>query len=182
MSYSASPKQTAFISTLLAERQPATTGDQVLLETLRPHVDTLSSRQASEAISFLLSLPKAQPASDARRPSGNVEVIVSKPGVFRHDDEIFLVKPNKAKTRLYAKRLVKSADRLTEGDKTVKFEWDYVPGAIYRLAESDRVSLDDDEIRDITTRYGRCICCGRALKAATSVARMIGPVCAQYFA
>lgn len=174
----ASPKQVSFITSLMTDRRPATSGDELILDALKSQsLDNLSSREASSAIDFLMSLPRAP-----RQDTPVTDDAVTKPGVFRKDEEIYLVKPNQQKTRLYAKRLVKSADRLTEGEKIVKFEWDYAPGAIFKLAESDRVSLDDDEIRDITTRYGRCICCGRALKAAASVQRMIGPVCAQYFA
>lgn len=178
----ASTKQVSFIRNLLADRA-STPQNEMIASTL----DTLDKRAASRAIEYLLGQPKVnRTRQDALANvdgiTGKREVEVTKPGVFRKDDDIFLVKPNQQKTRLYAKRLVKSADRLTEGEKVVKFEWDYAAGAIFTLTESDRVSLDDEEIRDITTRYGRCICCGRVLKAAESVQRMIGPVCARYFA
>jgi hypothetical protein len=35
---------------------------------------------------------------------------------------------------------------------------------------------------EFTTRYGKCIVCGRHLKAAKSVEAGIGPVCIKYFA
>ncbi len=91
------------------------------------------------------------------------------------------MKPNQAKTRLYAKRLVEiRGERLTEADTVVRIEFEYEAGAIYRIREEHRMSLEKG--KELTIRYGRCLCCNRALKAAASVERGIGPICIKYFA
>jgi hypothetical protein len=101
-------------------------------------------------------------------------------GVFRKaDGRIFVVKPNKAKTKLYAKEIIESAPRMTEAGEVVDFETVYRPGAVYDLNESERWDLA--EAQNFLTRYARCIVCGAHLKAAKSVAGAIGPVCAKYF-
>jgi hypothetical protein len=101
-------------------------------------------------------------------------------GVFRKaDGRIFVVKPNREKTKLYAKEIIESAPRMTEAGEVVDFETVYRPGAIYDLNESERWDLA--EAQNFLTRYARCIVCGAHLKAAKSVAGAIGPVCAKYF-
>lgn len=102
------------------------------------------------------------------------------PGVYETKDGIWIVKPNQAKTRCYAKRLVDiNGERLTEVGEHVQFDFVYDPGAIYNLKAEDKMGLERG--KQLTVRYGRCICCGRRLKAATSVERGIGPVCVTYF-
>lgn len=110
------------------------------------------------------------------------------PGVYRHAGDIYLVVESRgqkdipaADRRRYAKRLVTSAARLTEAEQVVNYEWDFEGGTIQSLAAADQVPLDDEEIHAIMIRYGRCLC-GRPLRAAKSVARMIGPVCVKKFA
>jgi hypothetical protein len=101
-------------------------------------------------------------------------------GVFRKaDGRIFVVKPNKAKTRFYAKEIIESPPRMTEAGEVRDFESVYRPGAVYDLTEGERWDLA--EAKDFLTRYARCIVCGAHLKAAKSVAGAIGPVCAKYF-
>jgi len=101
-------------------------------------------------------------------------------GVFRKDGRIYVVKPNREKTRFYAKEIVESPARMTESGLKVDFESIYRPGKVYDLKETDRWDLA--EARDFLTKYSRCIVCGAGLKAAKSVAGAIGPVCAKYFA
>lgn len=102
-------------------------------------------------------------------------------GVYEVGDEVFIVKSNKEHTRLYAKKLVEIAgDRLTEADTVVQVEFEYAPGAIYRILPEHKMSVEQGKA--LTVRYGRCICCGRKLKAAKSVEKGIGPVCITYFA
>jgi hypothetical protein len=101
-------------------------------------------------------------------------------GVFRKDGKVYVVKPNKEKSRVYAKEIVESPARMTEAGEVVEFEAVYRPGAIYTLTEADRMELAD--AHEFLTKYARCIVCHRHLKAATSVANSIGPVCAKYFA
>lgn len=100
-------------------------------------------------------------------------------GVFKKDGRIYVVKPNKEKTRVYAKEIVESPARMTESGLQVDFETRYAPGVVYSLSEQDRWALAD--AKDFLTKFSRCIVCGRHLKAAKSVERSIGPVCAGYF-
>lgn len=101
-------------------------------------------------------------------------------GVYRKDGRIYVVKPNKDKTRCYAKEVIASPPRMTEHGEKVDFETVYRAGAIYNLTEADKWPLK--EAQAFLTQYARCIVCGRHLKAADSVARSIGPICAGYFA
>lgn len=101
-------------------------------------------------------------------------------GVFRKDGHIYVVKPNKEKTRVYAKEIVESAPRMTETGEVVDFESVYRPGVVFTLTENDRWDLV--EAQSLLTKYARCIVCGAHLKAAKSVAGAIGPICAKYFA
>jgi Family of unknown function (DUF6011) len=110
------------------------------------------------------------------RTGGKVAVTM---GVFKKDSKVYVVKPNRDKTRVYAKEIVESPARMTESGLQVDFEAVYRPGIVFALTEADRMDLADAS--DFLTKYARCIVCGRHLKAAKSVARAIGPVCAGYF-
>jgi hypothetical protein len=105
---------------------------------------------------------------------------VEKPGVFEKNGEIYLVKPNADKTRLYAMKLVEKKDeRLTEEGKHVPFDFEYARGAIYELSENDRMPIE--KAKALYLRYGRCIVCGRELVRAEWVEKGIGYRCARYF-
>jgi len=117
------------------------------------------------------------PEQQSNGSNGQVTVTM---GVFKKDGRIYVVKPNKDKTRVYAKEVVESPARLTENGEEVDFETRYAPGAVYKLTEADRWDIADAQ--DFLTKFSRCIVCGRHLKAAKSVANAIGPVCAKYFA
>lgn len=118
------------------------------------------------------------------------------PGVYQFRGDVFVVKGNRdylawrkdcktgakprpGNARLYAKRLMESAPRVTEAGTEIPFELVYAPGVIRDLALSDRMPLADAEA--LSTRYAACIVCGRHLKAAKSVRAAIGPVCSGYF-
>lgn len=117
------------------------------------------------------------PPPPAPLPAREVPVMM---GVFRKaDGRIFVVKPNRDKTRYYAKEIIESPPRMTEAGEVRDFEAVYRPGAVYDLDESERWDLA--EAKDFLTRYARCIVCGAHLKAAKSVAGAIGPVCSKYF-
>lgn len=104
-----------------------------------------------------------------------------KPGVYElPTGEIYIVKPNREHTRVYAKRLVETpSERLTEAGEYVDFDFVYEPGAIFRLRPEDQMSVD--RAKQLMIRYGKCIVCGARLKVAQSVERGIGPVCVKYF-
>lgn len=106
---------------------------------------------------------------------------LTRPGVFRVDGQLYVVKPNKKGDRLYAKRLIEiGGERVTESDDVVNFDFVYAPGAIYQIREHHRVT--QKEAQDLAIRYGKCINCKRKLKAAKSVLAGYGPVCIKAFA
>jgi hypothetical protein len=115
---------------------------------------------------------------EAARKADEKRVAVTM-GVFKKDGRVYVVKPNKEKTRVYAKEIVESPARMTESGMKVDFETRYAPGIVFKLTEADRWDLAD--AKDFLTKFARCIVCGRHLKAAKSVERSIGPVCAGYF-
>lgn len=106
---------------------------------------------------------------------------VPDPGVYElPNGAIYVVKPNRAKTNVYAKRLVEiNAERATEAGTRVEIEFEYEAGAIRKIRPEHR--MDIERAKELTIRYGRCINCGRTLKAAESVERGIGPVCIKSF-
>lgn len=170
-----SDKQIDFLNSLLNDRQ---VGDslRVEAEAVREHGDR---RDVSAMIERLKGCPYN---GQGRQHRAGVEVRVTEPGVYRLNGDVFIVKPNREKTKLYAKRLVETGatERLTEsGDVIYGVEFEYAPGAIYRLSPEDRMPFED--AKALTIRYAKCIVCGRSLKAAESVERGIGPVCRGYF-
>lgn len=103
------------------------------------------------------------------------------PGIFVLDGDMFKVQPNKAKTKVYAKKLVIiKGDRLNQVGDRVNFEYEYAPGIVYKLTEEHRMTKAQAE--KFGLQYGRCAWCGRGLKQADSVERGIGPVCFGKFA
>jgi hypothetical protein len=102
------------------------------------------------------------------------------PGIYENELGIFQVKPNRAGTHMYAKKVVEfTGERLTESDEIVNIEFEYAPGAIYKIQPEHKMSIERGKA--LTLRYGKCMCCGRKLKAATSVERGIGPICIKFF-
>lgn len=133
---------------------------------------TLSDKQVAAMMRGMNKAPREDKPKD---------VIVTEPGVYERDDVVYVVKFTKDKQRLYAKRIRElNSTRLTEAGTIVDIEFDYAPGAVYRLRPEDKMSLE--RAKEYTIRYGRCIVCGRNLKKAESVERGIGPVCIKSFA
>ena len=117
------------------------------------------------------------PAPRASAPSNPDPV--TEPGIYERDGEFFKVQRSRSSGNLYAKRAVESTRRLTEAGEVVEFDFVYAPGAVARLAASDR--MNEERARELAIRYGSCINCGRTLKRAESVERGIGPVCIKWF-
>lgn len=69
--------------------------------------------------------------------------------------------------RNYAKRLTQQDDG--------NWAWEYAPGAVYRLGEADRLTLE--EAKAFGQLYGVCCVCGAILTDEKSIAEGIGPVC-----
>lgn len=103
-----------------------------------------------------------------------------RPGVYRRNGELFVVKLNRAGTALYAKRLVDAPGRrLTEAGDVRRAELVYAPSAVRELRPADHLTLEQAE--EYLVRYSNCLVCGRSLRDATSVRRSIGPVCVKMF-
>jgi hypothetical protein len=147
--------------------------------------ERLDKRMASAMIDFLLTRPIDKREADWEKSlASEVPASVDEPltpGVYETHGRVYVVKYNKARTNLYAKVLVEiNSDRLVESGDVVKIEFEYAPGAIRLIKSRHRMTVERAE--ELTIRYGRCINCGRALKAAKSVKAGIGPVCIKSFA
>jgi hypothetical protein len=88
----------------------------------------------------------------------------TEPGFYVHDDDVYVVIQNKAKTNVYAKRMNLAYGR-----------WEYAPGAAARLTER----LTVEQAAALGHLHGRCVLCGAELSDPESVQRGIGPVCAK---
>lgn len=87
------------------------------------------------------------------------------PGMFQTaDGAVYRVVLSKAH-KLYAKRLNTSGG------------FEYAPGAIFKIAETDRMTLE--QAKAFGRRFGVCIKCGAMLVDPASIAAGIGPVCAK---
>ena len=84
-------------------------------------------------------------------------------GMYKKGNDVFRVVISKSSGRPYAKR------SLPQGG------FDYVPGAIYNLQASDRMTYQEACARGLATGY--CCVCAKELSDALSVTRGIGPVC-----
>lgn len=182
--YPASDRQVNYALRLAGERiadlgnDPKERKDnlQAIFDRIRENDGMLSGWVVSDWIDNLLALPKGL------QPGNDQEVALDlTPGIFETNDGIFVVKRSKQTQHLYAKKLVEiSGERLNEAAEHVKIDFEYAKGAIFRIKEQDRMPLDE-RVKQLMIRYGRCIVCGRFLKAATSVERGIGPVCIKAF-
>lgn len=110
------------------------------------------------------------------------EITVTQPGVYETPEGVvYVVKPNRERTGVYAKKLVEiGGKRLTEVDEVVQIDFEYERGAIYKLTPAMKMPLE--RAKELTVRYGKCIVCGTRLTDAKSVERGIGPVCIKSFA
>jgi hypothetical protein len=184
----ATRKQESFLLKLARERQGEGTPElrvQIMQDILTAG---FPQQSASRLISKLLKRPMDTTSTLAVIPQQRSNVAQPKevaaeltPGVYDVDGHVYVVKPNQAKTRLYAKRLVEIAtDRLNAEGDMVQIEFVYEAGAIFNIKPSHKMSFDDAKM--LTIRYGRCIVCNRRLKAGKSVEQGIGPVCRKSFA
>lgn len=166
-----SDKQINFYAKLAGERELS-----IGLELFKK----LDRAAASRMIDTALKAPhKAQSVTTDN--TIQVDAAPLTPGVYETaDGSVYVVKPNREKTHLYAKKMVVfGGDRLMESDEHKNIEFEYAPGAIRFLSINDKMPIE--RAKELTIRYGRCINCGRHLKNGVSVERGIGPVCAKAF-
>jgi len=172
-------RQQSFIERLAAERGVGgETPDHPLASlVVRASAGDLTRYEASRLIDALKSV------TGRGRPNGGNRdrtVRVTDPGMYRHDGVVFVVKPNRDRTGLYANRLVEiGGTRVTDAGTFVNVDFQYDRGAIFDIDPADRMPFE--EAKALTIRYGRCVVCGRFLKAGESVERGIGPVCRKRF-
>lgn len=176
----ATDKQVSFLRKLANERG------------IQSHVDAeikagLTKQNASRWISTLMTQPVTKSITPSPRATAQSGFGAPKevhpdltPGVYDVDGHVYTVKFNREGTRLYANHIVESPDRLNANDELVDIDFVYSPGAIFNIKPEHRMSFEDAKV--LTIRYGRCIACGRRLKAGKSVEQGIGPVCRKKFA
>jgi hypothetical protein len=180
-----SEKQINFVLKLAGERRDDAIGSdgEERIENVAARIENGATRQqVSTWISHLLRMPvdTREVQLPQQREAKKVDPALT-PGVYDVDGHVYVVKPNRAKTGLYANRLVEIAgERLNEENTLVNIEFVYAPGAIFDIKPEQKMSLED--AKWLTIRYGRCIVCGRRLKAGKSVEQGIGPVCIKSFA
>jgi hypothetical protein len=103
-----------------------------------------------------------------RKASRGVIIEADRMYVVEYASEISIYRTVESKTsgRIYGKRLDGS-------------EWCYAPGAIRDIREHGR-RMTIDEASEISRTLTFCIRCGAHLTNPESIARGIGPICAQY--
>ena len=178
-------KQIDWVLKLAGERRDDAIGSdgEERIENVAARIENgATKQQVSTWISHLLRMPvdTREVQLPQQREAKKVDPALT-PGVYDVDGHVYVVKPNRAKTGLYANRLVEIAgERLNEENTLVNIEFVYAPGAIFDIKPEQKMSLED--AKWLTIRYGRCIVCGRRLKAGKSVEQGIGPVCIKSFA
>lgn len=159
----ATDKQTAFLSTLLGEKDLTGTAFPAWTQDV---CQELTTREASAAIDALLKLPRAR-----RTPDGGGGQEVSEGmwlvGASVATGRVFKVQAARGSGNLYAKELVDGS-------------FQYVAGAARTLARQGR-KLTLEEAKAYGALYGTCCVCGRTLSDEDSIAAGIGPVCATRF-
>jgi hypothetical protein len=160
--YPATAKQVDFIARLLGERD--LTGTRYEGHTTVP---ALTKQQASEAITALLALPKAEQVKER----ANAEGQTYEAGVYEQPltGRLFRVYLGQRSGTLLVKEIIVDEDGvgyLYHGSAQRVFS-----GMIVR-----RLSLA--EVGAMGKTFDHCLMCGRRLDDPTSVDRGIGPVCA----
>jgi Family of unknown function (DUF6011) len=168
-------KQVSYIRDLLASRVVDDADRQRLMDLLS-HAADQDTRWASKVIAWLLRRPK-QETPPTVAPTAPEKLVV---GVYQLDGQVYVVRPTKISGHLAAYRVVEiGGQRVTQVGETVSFELRYARGLMAVLRMSHRMPLEAAE--KLMIRYGRCICCRRPLKDATSVKNGIGPICAKRY-
>lgn len=188
----ATKRMIAFLTQLADERDITDADRERLVTRLNDH-DAIEKPyiypfdEASQAIRWMLKRPmrpgkvpdriKAMPREPKpERPQNSASAAMRRDpatllhhGVFRLNDEIYIIVPTKTKGRHIAMRMVKTPERLTTSGETVKFDYVAAPGVIWALEEKHRLPVDDIEAMLIEHRVCIYPGCFRKLKAANSV-------------
>lgn len=98
-------------------------------------------------------------------------------GVYRHNDKVYVVRKRRGRDYRYATVLVElGRPRLNEHGQEVTHDFVLAHGMQYELSAEERIT-DDEEIKALCIKVGRCIMCSHAIWQAKSVARMMGTRC-----
>jgi hypothetical protein len=138
----------------------------------------------SDASKFIEALKKLDWAGSKSTPAKGKTVVddpVTEHGVYKHGDTFYMVKWNRAGTKLNSYRLVmlktpEEAKRLAEmgsRKKVVKFVYD--GGMVFKLSASEK--LTSEQAKAFGALYSSCCQCGYLLTNPLSIALGIGPVC-----
>lgn len=147
----ASPKQYSYLASLITQRD--LTGLDALGIEQAVREGTLDKGSASGLIDLLLHSPR-KPQTVVHEDGQEVGE-----GYYLQEDTVYKVVRAKSTGNLYAKAL-----HSTEYGRA---SWDYAPGAMKHLAVSHRLTLD--QAREMGTRLGACVICGKALTDPESV-------------
>lgn len=160
----ASDKQIAFATTLLAERETEH-GARLQADV---NGGQLTSKQASDLISWLLQAPKKAKVAPVAGVLGTSAAAVASTitdGFYELDGTAYKVQLNLAGTSLYGKKLVDGS-------------WEFVPGIVGLLTRGNAQPLSEELAATLGHLYGSCVICSRRLTDEGSIAKGIGPVCA----
>lgn len=97
-------------------------------------------------------------------------------GIYKHNDNVYVVRKRRGSDRVNAYRLVESPPRLAANGKTVHHDWERDYRMVWILTDEERIT-DDDAIRELNIKVGACVMCGHAIWQAKSVRRMMGTRC-----
>lgn len=168
----ASPKQLELIKRVAPERELAGMPDWAIdtLADVMGDKDVIMS-DASALIDELFAAPRIKTAAQAALTEGLY---------IAPDSTVIKLQKSKTSGNLYAKVATTiSGERLNLLGEKVKFEYTYSPGLVRHIIP--QMKMTADQALEYGIKYSRCMWCGRGLKAADSVAKALGPVCAKRF-
>lgn len=169
--------QLNFLKSLIQTRELST--DLATLIQESPELKDLTKAQASKVIDRLVKMPKLAAEKSTVQ---SVSVTTLEEGFYVLNGEVLKVTPNKAGTRMYAKRwedCLGNALVLDEQNKGTTGSWNYAPGMVRELTPDMKMSLEDAKF--FTGIWKQCVRCGAKLTATQSVEQGIGPICITYF-
>lgn len=153
----ASDKQIAYLASLVSSRDLSTLAEGQQAWLAAANYDALTKAQASRVIDRLASLPRTGDTTPADLDLGIP---------YLTTDGLVCFARESSQGRTYG---------VAWSDEAQKFV--YERGVLGRIARA----LTLDEAEAFGCRVGVCACCGRTLTNPESVARGIGPICAQRF-
>lgn len=122
-------------------------------------------------------VPGAHEVAPTPPPLRRTHSVAAEVGVYRHNDKVYVVRKRRGREYRYATVLVElGRPRLNDHGQTVTHDFVPAHGMQYELSAEERIT-DDEEIKSLCIKVGRCIMCSHAIWQAKSVARMMGTRC-----